>query len=183
MDAADTELAAATVVVEGDRITRVLSGGEAVSSTPGDREIDARGRLLMPGLINAHFHSSVNDLKGSLDSLPLEIFMLFESPASRAAVEPRTAYIRTLLGALEMLRGGVTCVLDDAFFVPSPTPDVIDAVMQAYADSGIRATLALDQPNVPEIDKLPYLRDLLPPRLLARSRPPAWPCHRSIRCR
>jgi len=24
----------------------------------------------------------VNDLKGSLDSLPLEIFMLFESPAS-----------------------------------------------------------------------------------------------------
>ncbi len=173
MDAADTELAAATVVVEGDRITRVLSGGEAVSSTPGDREIDARGRLLMPGLINAHFHSSVNDLKGSLDSLPLEIFMLFESPASRVAVEPRTAYIRTLLGALEMLRGGVTCVLDDAFFVPSPTPDVIDAVMQAYADSGIRATLALDQPNVPEIDKLPYLRDLLPPRLLARAGEPA----------
>jgi 5-methylthioadenosine/S-adenosylhomocysteine deaminase len=173
MDAADTELASATVVIEGDRITRVMSGGEAVATAPGDREIDARGKLLMPGLINAHFHSSVNDLKGSLDSLPLEIFMLFESPASRAAVEPRTAYIRTLLGALEMLRGGVTCVLDDAFFVPSPTPEVIDAVMQAYADSGIRATLALDQPNVPEIDKLPYLRDLLPPQLLARASEPA----------
>ena len=173
MDAADTELPSATVVVEGDRITRVVPGRNAESLTPGDREIDARGRLLMPGLINAHFHSSVNDLKGSLDSLPLEIFMLFESPASRAAVEPRTAYIRTLLGALEMLRGGVTCVLDDAFFVPSPAPAVIDAVMQAYADCGIRATLALDQPNVPEISKLPFLRDLLPPHLLARASEPA----------
>jgi 5-methylthioadenosine/S-adenosylhomocysteine deaminase len=173
MDAADTELPSATVVVEGDRITHVVSGGDTGSPAPGDREIDARGKLLMPGLINAHFHSSVNDLKGSLDSLPLEIFMLFESPASRAAVEPRTAYIRTLLGALEMLRGGVTCVLDDAFFVPSPAPAVIDAVMQAYADCGIRATLALDQPNVPEINKLPYLRDLLPPHLLARASEPA----------
>ena len=173
MDVADTELPCATVVVEGDRITRVVSEGQGDPPGPGDREIDGRGRLLMPGLINAHFHSSVNDLKGSLDCLPLEIFMLFESPASRAAVEPRTAYIRTLLGALEMLRGGVTCVLDDAFFVPAPTPPVIDAVMQAYADCGIRATLALDQPNVPEINKLPFLSALLPPHLLARASEPS----------
>ncbi len=69
-----------------------------------------------------HFHSSVNHLKGSLDSLPLEIFMLYESPAEAQAVTPRTAYVRTMLGAMEMLRGGVTCVLDDAFFVPVPTP-------------------------------------------------------------
>jgi 5-methylthioadenosine/S-adenosylhomocysteine deaminase len=169
MDAADTELATASVVVVDDRITEVGT----VPPGPCDREIDARGHLLIPGLINGHFHSSVNDLKGSLDSLPLEIFMLFESPASGAAVAPRTAYIRTLLGALEMLRGGVTCVLDDAFFVPSPTPELIDAVMQAYADCGIRACLALDQPNVPEIDKLPFLRELLPPHLLARASEPA----------
>ena len=181
MDAADTELAIATVVVEGDRITHVIvptdTGADAAAGLaapePGDRQIDARGHLLMPGLINGHFHSSVTDLKGSLDSLPLEIFMLFESPGRGAAVEPRTAYIRTLLGALEMLRGGVTCVLDDAFFVPSPTPPVIDAVMQAYEDCGIRASLALDQPNVPEISKLPFLRDLLPPHLLARASEPA----------
>jgi 5-methylthioadenosine/S-adenosylhomocysteine deaminase len=173
MDAADTELPSATVVIEGDRIVQVAPEADAGTLAPGDRVMDARGKLLMPGLINAHFHSSVNDLKGSLDSLPLEIFMLFESPASRAAVEPRAAYIRTLLGALEMLRGGVTCVLDDAFFVPTPTAPVIDAVMQAYADCGMRATVALDQPNVPEVSKLPYLRDLLPPQLLARASEPA----------
>jgi 5-methylthioadenosine/S-adenosylhomocysteine deaminase len=176
MDTADTELAAATVVVEGDCITHVLDAGDpgaAAVAGAADRDIEAAGHLLMPGLINGHFHSSVNDLKGSLDSLPLEIFMLFESPASGTAVEPRTAYIRTLLGALEMLRGGVSCVLDDAFFVPNPTPPLIDAVMQAYADCGIRATVALDQPNVPELEKLPFLRELLPPHLLARAGRPA----------
>ena len=38
--------------------------------------IDAKNNLLMPGLINGHFHSSVNHMKGSLPSLPLEILPL-----------------------------------------------------------------------------------------------------------
>ena len=83
------------------------------------------------------------------------------------------AYVSTLLGAIEMLKSGVTSVLDDAFFVPAPSPAGIDAIMQAYFDSGIRASLALDQPNVPEIGKLPFLEELLPLDLLARARAPA----------
>jgi 5-methylthioadenosine/S-adenosylhomocysteine deaminase len=170
MDAADTEYLLATVHVEDGVITAVVPDpGASVPSAPDVREIDATGHLLMPGLVNAHFHSSVNDLKGSLDSLPLEIFMLYESPSHGAAAEPRAAYVRTMLGALEMLKSGVTAVLDDAFFVPAPSPELIDAVMQAYEDCGIRAVLALDQPNVPELDKLPYLRDLLPPALRAKA--------------
>lgn len=160
----------ANVLIDGDVIVAVgpgaafPQGGEAVA-----REIDGTGHLVMPGLVNGHFHSSVNHLKGSLDSLPLEIFMLFESPPlDEAAMSPRAAYVRTMLGAVEMLKSGVTSVQDDAFFVPAPRAEMIDAVMQAYAQSGIRATVALDQPNVPEIEKLPFLADLLPPDLRAR---------------
>jgi len=40
--------------------------------------------------------------------------MLYESPSHGALVEPRAAYVRTMLGALEMLKSGVTAVLDDA---------------------------------------------------------------------
>jgi len=170
MDSRETEHACATVTIDGDRIAAVEAGRTAHgTASPGVRDIDAAGHLLMPGLINAHFHSSANHLKGAFDSLPLEIFMLYESPADGAVMDPRAAYVRTMLGAAEMLRGGVTAVLDDAFFVPAPTPALIDAVMQAYADSGLRATLALDQPNVPELDKLPFLADLLPPELRARA--------------
>jgi len=190
LDGVGTDLPRATVTIEGDTIVAVEAfegggkpgrGGTGTLARPARalevdaqvREIDATGHLLMPGLVNGHFHSSANHLKGSLESLPLEIFMLFETPADGMRDDPRAAYVYTLLGAVEMLKSGVTSVLDDAFFVPAPTPSAIDAIMQAYADSGIRASVALDQPNVPEIDKLPFLEESLPPDLLARARAPA----------
>jgi 5-methylthioadenosine/S-adenosylhomocysteine deaminase len=175
MDDRDTIIERANVLIDGPFIVAVGPDAEFLEATPSAvREIDGQGRLVMPGLVNGHFHSPVNHLKGSLDSLPLEVFMLYESPAlDAAAMSPRAAYVRTMLGALEMLKNGVTAVQDDAFFVPAPTPEMIDAVMQAYADCGIRATLALDQPNVPEIDKLPFLGDMLPPRLKADLAAPA----------
>jgi 5-methylthioadenosine/S-adenosylhomocysteine deaminase len=155
------------VLVRGDRIAAV---GHALTSADeaAPRTIDGHGKLLMPGLINAHFHSPVNHMKGRLDSLPLEIFMLYESPAlDELMPTPREAYVRTQLACAEMLRTGVTAVQDDAFFVPRPMPVIIDAVMQAYADSGIRATVALDEPNLCELDKLPFMADLLPADLRA----------------
>ena len=155
------------VRVEGNRITAIGSCTGAPPE-PGTAILNGHGKLLMPGLINAHFHSPVNHMKGRLDSLPLEIFMLYESPAlEKLMPSPREAYVRTQLACAEMLRTGVTAVQDDAFFVPRPTAEVIDAVMQAYADSGIRATVALDEPNVPELDKLPFLADMLPSDLKA----------------
>lgn len=153
------------VLVVDNRIAAVGAGArrllsEAHAGSPADvRTVDGQGRhLLVPGLINAHFHSPANHLKGSLPSLPLELFMLFESPSDEALTpSPREAYLRTMLGALEMVRTGTTTVQDDAFLMPSPTPEIIDAVMQAYADCGLRASVALDQPELPDSDKLPYI--------------------------
>jgi len=135
-------------------------------SAPGagaDRVVEGHGHhLLVPGLINAHFHSPANHLKGDLPSMPLELFMLFETPAGVPRPSPRAAYLRTMLAALEMLRTGTTAVQDDAFFLPAPDPEIIDAVLAAYADCGIRAAVALDQPELPEAAKLPFLADLAP---------------------
>lgn len=129
-----------------------------------DRVIRGDGhRLLLPGLVNAHFHSPANHLRGSVRSLPLELFMLQESPADPSLTPtPHEAYVRTMLAAVEMLQRGITSVQDDAFLMPTPEPEIIDAVAQAYEDSGIRATLALDQPELPEKDKLPFISDDAP---------------------
>jgi 5-methylthioadenosine/S-adenosylhomocysteine deaminase len=153
----------------GDACDLRIAGGRISDTAPtlaprsGERVINGKGGLIMPGLINAHFHSSVNHMKGRLPSLPLEIFMLYESPELDVLrPTPREAYLRTMLGIFEMLKTGCTSVQDDCFFVPCPTPEIIDAVAQAYLDSGIRVRLALDQPQVSELDKLPFLQDLLP---------------------
>jgi 5-methylthioadenosine/S-adenosylhomocysteine deaminase len=151
------------VLVDGGLIASV---GAVHSAQPGARVVEGAGHhLLLPGLINAHFHSPANHLKGDLRSLPLELFMLYETPADGVPPSPREAYLRTMLGALEMLRTGTTSVQDDAFFVPRPDPEIIDAVCQAYVDCGIRATVALDQPELAEAEKLPFLAELAPPDL------------------
>ncbi|MDT7747549.1 MAG: 5-methylthioadenosine/S-adenosylhomocysteine deaminase [Pseudonocardiales bacterium] len=154
------------VLVDGDRIAVI--GAEARHRAARAEVIAGHGHhLLVPGLVNAHFHSPANHLKGALPSLPLELFMLYESPAAEALrPTPREAYLRTALGVLEMLRGGTTAVQDDAFLMPDPEPAVIDAILQAYADLGIRATVALDQPELPEVAKLPFLEQLAPAELL-----------------
>jgi 5-methylthioadenosine/S-adenosylhomocysteine deaminase len=147
------------VLVEGQRITAIAPD----LAVPDDaRVVDGLGRhLLIPGLINAHFHSPANHLKGSVRSLPLELFMLYESPADPALTpSPREAYLRTMLGAIEMLQRGITCVQDDAFLMPQPDPAIIDAVASAYRDSGIRAFVALDQPDLAETEKLPFVGEL-----------------------
>jgi cytosine/adenosine deaminase-related metal-dependent hydrolase len=160
------------VLVEGGLITTIA---EAIEPPAGARQITGTDHLLMPGLVNAHFHSSVNHMKGRLPGLPLEIFMLYESPALDVLTPtPREAYLRTMLAAIEMLKSGTTSVQDDAFFVPQPTPEIIDAVCQAYADCGIRATIALDEPQVPELAKLPFLAGIVPADIRAElSRSPA----------
>ena len=163
LDEADREWPRADVVIESGAIAAI--GPDAGRGWPRgfDRVIEAEGLLTMPGLINAHFHSPGNLMKGALPGLPLELFMLYEVPPLAAEGDgERLAYVRTMLGALEMLRRGVTAVHDDAYHVPIATRESIDAIMRAYEDVGIRATVAIDQPNVVEYEKYPFLAELLP---------------------
>ena len=162
MDDDLTEFDCADLLVQGSKITAI--GSNLPHPQESDlRVIDASGKLAMPGLVNGHVHSPGNFVRGSLDNLPLEIFMLYEvPPLSEKPPDYRTNYVRTMLGNMEMLKLGITSVHDDAFYVPVPTPEAIDGLMQSYADSGLRCVATLDQPNVPEYEKYPFLFDLLP---------------------
>jgi len=141
-DAARHDWPQADIVVQGSRIAAAGPGAAAAWSGPVARRIDGRGLLAVPGLINAHFHSPGNLMKGRLPGYPLEVFMLHEVPPLAADGDAaRLAYVRTMIGALEMLRRGVTAVHDDAYHVPVAGVESIDAIMQAYDDAGIRATL------------------------------------------
>lgn len=166
----NSDIGVADILIESGRIVAI----EIDLAADNVELIDGHGMLAMPGLINAHFHSPANFMRGTLDGLPLEIFMLYEVPPfTREPPAPRDAYVRTMLGAMEMLKLGITAVMDDAFHVPKPTAGGIDAICQAYADSGMRATVTLDQPNVPELDKYPFLRELVPPDLRTSLASPA----------
>ncbi|MEM0909126.1 MAG: amidohydrolase family protein [Pseudomonadota bacterium] len=157
--------AGAEKALQGDILIRdgIIEEVAPALDVPNVEVLDATGCLAIPGLINAHLHSPGNLMRGTLDGLPLELFMLFEvPPLAQGTEDPDVVRVRTLLGAMEMLKLGITSVLDDAFFVPLVSREAIDALCGAYADIGMRATVALDQPIVVEYEKYPFLADLLP---------------------
>ena len=160
------EYAAADILIDAQKISAI---GTDLTTDKIDRVIEARGKLAMPGLINGHFHSPGNMMCGALVDMPLELFMLFEvPPGGEGRVGHRLAYVQTLLGAVEMLKQGITAVHDDPYHNPEPRTDIIDAIMLAYNDAGIRATVSINHPNKVEYEKYPFLKDLLAPDTLHR---------------
>ncbi|MGQ0663822.1 MAG: amidohydrolase family protein [Pseudomonadota bacterium] len=166
LDDDDREWPRADILIEGNRIAAIGPDLGLGLAHPPAKAIEAAGLLAMPGLVNGHFHSPGNMMAGAVPDLPLELFMLYEVPPLDAPVASgRLGYVQTLIGAVEMLKGGVTAVHDDAYHNPYPTEAGIDAIMQAYADSGIRATVSINHPNLVEYEKYPFLGDLLPAEL------------------
>ena len=164
LDPQDTEHATADILVAEGRIQAIAPNLDAGTATI----IEAAGLLAMPGLVNGHFHSQQNLMAGTVPGLPLELFMLHEVPPPGVpGPTPDLVRLQTLLGAVEMLRNGVTAVHDDAFHNPGPTRPGIDAMMAAYAEAGIRATVTINHPNVVEHAKYPFLADILPAAIRA----------------
>src|SRR5438552_898980 len=152
LDAEDREYSRADIMVIDGTIAAI--GPSPLLEAEDANVIEAAGKLAMPGLINGHFHSQASMLSGALVNRPLELFMLFEvPPLGMAELDPRIVYLQTMLGAIEMLKAGVTAVHDDAFYNPYPTQDSISALMRAYADSGLRATVSINHQNLIEYAK------------------------------
>lgn len=125
--------------------------------------LDVSNKIVMPGLVNAHAHSDENFLKGKLDNLPLELWMLYSYPVLEyGPFSKKFIYLRTMLGALEMIKNGVTHVQDDVSGYPKPTLDSIDSVISAYNDLGLRASITANLNDKPWHEILPYISQELP---------------------
>jgi cytosine/adenosine deaminase-related metal-dependent hydrolase len=129
----------ADIVVDSGRISSVIDAGTA--PTAGATVIDARDRLLMPGFVNAHTHSPTNVLKGTGDCLSHSSFM-WRNQADTTGRTPDEIRLSALLGCIEHLLGGTTAIIDH-FPEQGFTESDVDAVVDAYRMTGLRATVAL----------------------------------------
>jgi 5-methylthioadenosine/S-adenosylhomocysteine deaminase len=122
-----------TVVLDSDRIDTVAGASENVQAN-GDREIDATGKIVMPGLIDLHYHTALG--KGWSDHLPLwEYLQTCWYPMIRA-LDPESAYWAALASYAESIRCGVTTIND--------MYRQLEALGDAAEKIGIRATLSND---------------------------------------
>ena len=152
----------ADILVTGDSIAEIGRPGMAAPSHAA--VIDAKGRLLHPGLINGHTHSHGNLAKGMGDRQTLEL-LLTAGPWMSGNRTLEDKYLSTLIGAAEMVLKGCTAAYDLAGEFPMPTADGLAAIGQAYADIGMRAVLAPMVADISFYEAIPGLMERLPAAL------------------
>ncbi|NNE83976.1 MAG: amidohydrolase family protein, partial [Alphaproteobacteria bacterium] len=124
-----------------DGVIAELDRQAKLTPAPGDKVIDARDRLVLPGFINAHAHSTMALLKGTTDGLNHPAFM-WQNQADTVGRSAEEVELTTTLAAADMLRHGITSVIDH---VPeqNAVSDTVAPVIRAWRKSGLRAAVAL----------------------------------------
>lgn len=119
------------VVIRGSEIVAVgpasVAGGFKAATT-----IDARGGIVMPGLINTHTHVSMTVFRGLGDDVPDRLRKLI-FPLEKALIDKELVYWGGLHGMAEMIEGGVTTFVDMYYFE--------DEVAKATEKAGLRGVL------------------------------------------
>ena len=127
------------LIVDDDTIAEI---GPPGLQAPEDAEtVDAAGRLLMPGLVNAHTHGHGNLMKGAGDRWTLEA-LLNAGPHLNGGRGLEDKYLSCLIGGLDMIRTGATACYDLFYEFPVPSLDGLDAAARGYRDAGLRVVLA-----------------------------------------
>jgi 5-methylthioadenosine/S-adenosylhomocysteine deaminase len=164
----------ADIAVSHGRIEQVGSE-EPVSA---GEVVDCTRFAVVPGMVNSHCHSNENWFRGMWDNLPLEPWMLFSYPVLAApAQSPREIYVRTLLGGIEMVRSGATCVVDFLYELQGFTEESLGAIVDAYRDLGLRALIAVGMSDRAYHETVVLDERLVEPSLIERlelEKPPSW---------
>src|SRR5688572_22911249 len=129
MDERFTAHAPGWIAIGGSTIAAVGSG---TADYVSDQTIDCGGRVVMPGLVNAHTHAPMTLLRGLADDLRLDVWLMgYMMPVERTFVRPDFVALGTTMACAEMIRSGTTCFADMYYFE--------EAVAEAAATAGMRA--------------------------------------------
>ncbi|WOD41678.1 amidohydrolase [Nodosilinea sp. E11] len=140
-------LASVDVLLTGDRI-HTVAPANTLPVAPHQRVIDGTDRLLLPGFVNGHTHSSQVWQRGLIPQLPLELWLanVFDSTPGQLD----QFYWGAVSTAVDTLMSGGTCVMDHAYVIPGQEIETMAALVRGYKAVGIRAVIA------PLIQDLPF---------------------------
>jgi 5-methylthioadenosine/S-adenosylhomocysteine deaminase len=134
MDEKDSIIDDGAVAIDGSDIVAAGKTESITSAFRGRRVIDARGSLVMPGLVNSHTHAAMTCFRGIADDLDLMDWLSnYIFPAESRNVDPELAYWGSLLACAEMIRSGTTTFCDMYIFE--------DETARAASQAGMRCLL------------------------------------------
>ena len=137
------------VAVSGDSLLAVGPETDIRKAYSALQTIDCNGRVLMPGLVNAHTHVPMTLLRGLADDLRLDVWLMgYMMPVEREFVSPDFVRLGTQLACAELIRTGVTCFADMYYFE--------EDVAKATAEAGLRAVCSQTVLKFPTPDATSY---------------------------
>ncbi|WP_227764893.1 amidohydrolase family protein [Zhaonella formicivorans] len=141
MDDDSTVYANGYLWISADRIAEVGQDPERQDelSREADEVIDAAGKIVIPGLINAHTHLFQTFTRGLADDKPLLDWLREEIWPFSLKMEEEDFYLAALIGCVENLKTGATSVIDQHYI--HTTKGTSDRVFSAMQQSGIRGSL------------------------------------------
>ena len=146
----------ADVLVRDGRIAAIAPRIDAA-----DEIVELAGHLLVPGFVNGHYHSHDVLAKGMFETMALERWGLVAGAIGqgRSVEEVR---LRTLVGAVECARNGITTVQDFANVSPM-RPEYIDAIVDAYTSVGIRVVLGITVRDRSQLETILWADEMVAP--------------------
>ncbi len=122
------------VAIKGDKIVAVGPTAVVTKNLTAKRTINARGKVIIPGLINTHTHVPMSLFRGISDDLDLNDWLTkYIFPAEAKNVDEKFVRAGTRLGLAEMIRGGTTTYCDMYYFE--------DAIAEETKKAGVRGVL------------------------------------------
>jgi 5-methylthioadenosine/S-adenosylhomocysteine deaminase len=132
MDLEFSQFEPGAVAVQDDKILAVGPQSEILMDYSAQNTIDCGGKILMPGLVNAHTHVPMTLLRGLADDLRLDVWLMgYMMPVEREFVSPEFVHLGTLLACAEFIKGGVTTFCDMYYYEAD--------VARATSTAGLRA--------------------------------------------
>jgi len=133
MDDRIGDLPQGDILIDGSRIAAIAPSIDAADA----EVIDGTGRIVIPGLVNAHMHTWQTALRGVAANWTLLEYFHHMHAGLATKFKPDDLYIGTLMGALNQINCGTTTLGD--WCHNNPTPDHTDRAIDGLIDSGIRA--------------------------------------------
>ena len=162
MDDAIGDLPDGDVLIEGDRIVDVRPSIDLGSGAAETEIVDGTGRIVIPGLINAHMHTWQTALRGYAANWTLLEYFRRMHAGLATVFRPEDIHIATLAGALNQINQGTTTLVD--WCHNNPTPDHTDAAVRGLIESGIRAAFFHGSPKPEPKPGEPHFSEIPHPR-------------------
>lgn len=119
------------IAVRDDTIVAVGPAQDIAGAYTANETIDCTGRVLIPGLVNAHTHIPMSLLRGLNDDLRLDVWLGYLMPVEREFVTPSFVRLGTQIACAEMIRSGVTTFADMYYFESHIAAEVAKIGMRA----------------------------------------------------